>query len=105
MGLFCRHNRLEQNCPICSRDKAPAQRQRTTTARRTGAGGTTATRRQSGGMVTRKLARATDDGYRNQAAPGLKATADAQRLADAFTIAADRLAFPGPYPAVAELDR
>ena len=78
MSLFCRHNRLTANCPICSRElqeelraKAPA-RTRSTPSR-------TATRSRGGssprGVVTRKLARATDDGYRNPLVPGIRATA------------------------------
>lgn len=105
MGLFCRHNRLEQNCTICSREKAPPPRERSSSPRRSSA---PAARRhgsgqRAGGLVTRKLARATDDGYHNDVIPGVKATADAQRLADALAIAAARLDFPGPYPEVAEL--
>jgi hypothetical protein len=63
---------------------------------------------RSGRLVTRKLARAADDGYRNPLVPGLRATADAERLAVALTRAAERIAPPGPYPVVAEepdLDR
>jgi hypothetical protein len=57
-------------------------------------------------MVTRRVARAADDGYRNPLAPGLRATADAQRLAAALTAAAARLEPPGPYPEIAtEPDR
>ena len=52
-------------------------------------------------MVTRKLARAADDGYRNALVPGLRATADAERLATALLIAAERMEPPGPYEAVA----
>ena len=33
-------------------------------------------------MRVRQLARATDDGYRNGLVPGLKASADAERLVD-----------------------
>ena len=100
MGLVCRHNRLEQNCSICQREKAPPPRQRTTTAGRTSSG-TPAARRHGSGqragrLVTRKLARASEDGYRNTAIPGIKATADAERLADALAIATARLEFPGP---------
>ena len=57
--------------------------------------------------MTRKLARAADDGYRNGLVPGLRATADAERLAAALAAAAARLEPPGPYPeiaAVADLD-
>ncbi len=51
--------------------------------------------------MTRRLARAADDGYRNALVPGLRATADAERLAAALTAATARLEPPGPYPAVA----
>jgi hypothetical protein len=108
-SLFCRHNRLTVNCPICSkemdaelRSKAPprpgrarpAAATKTPSARRSAA-------RTPGGVVTRRLARAQDDGYRNALVPGLRATADAERLAGALTAAADRLAPPGPHEAVA----
>ena len=52
--------------------------------------------------MTRKLARAADDGYRNPLVPGLRATADAERLAIALTDAAARLEPPGPYPLLAD---
>src|SRR5262245_54170076 len=106
MPMFCRHNRLTANCPICSRElqadlqsKAPPRPARART-------GSTSTRARgasprSGGVVTRKLARAADDGYRNILVPGLRATADAERLAAALTAAAARLAPPGPFPEVA----
>lgn len=51
--------------------------------------------------MTRRLARAADDGYRNPLVPGLRATADAERLAAALAAAVARLEPPGPYPAVA----
>jgi hypothetical protein len=110
-SLFCRHNRMTAKCPICSKEleaelrakapprpagikRAPAPRTRRAATPRTGA------------LVTRKLARAEDDGYRNALVPGLRATADAERLASAMLIAAERLEPPGPYEAVAtEPDR
>ena len=58
--------------------------------------------RSSKRLVTRKLPRAADDGYRNPLVPGLRATADAERLAVALTRAAERLVPPGPYPLLAE---
>jgi hypothetical protein len=111
MPTFCRHNRLTANCPICSREqeaelraKAPPRVRPARTApraarpsparARTGAG-------RSGGVVTRRLARAADDGYRNALVPGLKATADAERLAAAIAAAVERLRPPGPHPEVA----
>jgi len=105
MPMFCRHNRLTANCPICSRDlqaelksKAPAR------TRTSSSGGTARSRSGSSrgrGVVTRKLARAADDGYRNILVPGLRATADAERLAAALAAAAARLEPPGPFPDVA----
>jgi hypothetical protein len=106
--MFCRHNRLTSKCPICSREldeslrkQAPARSAR---PRTTSGGSRTRSRASStrpGGVVTRKLARAADDGYRNPLVPGLRATADAERLAVALTQAAARLEPPGPYPDVA----
>ena len=52
--------------------------------------------------MTKRVARAADDGYRNPLVPGLRATADAERLATALAWADARLEFPGPHPAVAE---
>jgi hypothetical protein len=111
MPVFCRHNRLTAKCPICSREaeaelaaKAPPRnRPAHVSAKRPapparGRGGSG----RSGGLVTRRLARAADDGYRSSLAPGLRATADAERLAAALTFGAQRLVPPGPYPAVAD---
>jgi hypothetical protein len=102
MPMFCRHNRLTANCPICSRElqaelkaAAPVRSSRPRSSTR---GGTAAPRR---GVVTKRLARAADDGYRNALVPGLRATADAERLAAALAAAAARLEPPGPYPEVA----
>ena len=111
-SLFCRHNRMTAKCPICSKEmeaelraKAPprpAGLRRTPAAPRARRASTPRT----GGLVTRKLARAADDGYRNPLVQGLRATADAERLAGALMIAAERLEPPGPYEAVAtEPDR
>src|SRR5690242_4720930 len=106
MPMFCRHNRLTANCPICSRElqaelqsKAPPRPARTRTS-------SSSTRSRSasssrGGVVTRKLARAADDGYRNALVPGIRATADAERLAAALAAATARLEPPGPYPTIA----
>ena len=108
-GMFCRHNRLTSKCTICSRElqeelrsKAPV---RHVTPRKPGASSTPRGRSstgRTGGVVTRKLARAADDGYRNPLVPGLRATADAERLAIALTGAVARLEPPGPYPLLAD---
>src|SRR3954453_9896445 len=103
-GMFCRHNRLTSKCPICSREQAPVQH---VTVRKPGATSTPrgrsnpATKSNPKRLVTRQLARAADDGYRNPLVPGLKATADAERLAGALTLAVERLEPPGPYPVLA----
>jgi hypothetical protein len=114
-GMFCRHNRLTSKCPICSREleenlRKQAPPVRHVTVRKPGA--TSTPRSRSGAqtksnpnrLVTRRLARAADDGYRNPLVPGLKATADAERLANALTQAAQRLEPPGPYPVHATID-
>ena len=107
MSLFCRHNRLTTNCPICTREqqaerraKAPPSPPRTRTGATAKPRAGTGARRS--GVVTRRVARAADDGYRSPLAPGLRATADAERLAAALSAAAVRLEPPGPYPELAE---
>ena len=55
-------------------------------------------------MVTKRVARAADDGYRNPLIPGVKATIEAQYLALTIVDASKRLEYPGPHPAVAEQD-
>jgi alpha-glutamyl/putrescinyl thymine pyrophosphorylase-like protein len=101
--MFCRHNRLTANCPICSRDLQDELKAKTPSrpGRARSASGSSTTRSRGGGVVTRKLARAADDGYRNPLVPGLRATADAERLAAALAAAAARLEPPGPYPEIA----
>jgi hypothetical protein len=111
-SLFCRHNRLTAKCPICSREleaelraKAPARATRARTPSQRGSSAKRATR-SSGGVVTKRLYRAADDGYSNPLVPGLRGTADAERLAQAIGAAAARLEPPGPYESVAtEPDR
>src|SRR6188472_2305138 len=100
--MFCRHNRLTANCPICTREleaqlpKPPPRVRRAAPARRAAARPA-----RTGGVVTRRVARAADDGYRNPLVPGLRAGSDAERLAAAITAAAVRLEPPGPYPELA----
>ena len=104
MSMFCRHNRMTARCPICSREQEAELRaalpQRPPRAR--SSGGARRTGGRSTGLRTRRLERAPDDGYRNPLVPGMRATADARRLAGALTAAAARLEFPGPRPEVAE---
>jgi hypothetical protein len=95
---FCRHNRFIQNCPICREPEPPA-----TAPRRSGGASSTARAkssppsaargsRSSNAVRVRKLSQAADDGYRNELVPGLRATADAERLAAELAFATARLA-------------
>ncbi len=115
---FCRHNRLVQNCPICSREQhvemrpvitpavpgasAPAHTPRERSPRATpGSRGA-----MTSGVRVHRLARSADDGYRSPLAPGLRSSADALRLAEELAFAAGRLvqletAPPGLYDDVA----
>jgi hypothetical protein len=113
MSLFCRHNRMTVNCPICQREQAAERRAAAPPPRTRSSGSGTARRGRcpsSGSdsrLVTRRIApRIEDDGYRNALVPGLRATVEAERLAAALTVAEERLRPPGPYEAVAaEPDR
>jgi hypothetical protein len=105
--LFCRHNRLTTSCPICSREAQPDRRAATPAPppRSRGTARTPAPRRssgRSGALVTRRQHREADDGYRNALVPGLRATADAERLGAAIAAAALRIEPPGPAPDVAQ---
>jgi hypothetical protein len=125
MPSFCRHNRLLQNCPICTKEQNIAMRPAVTRfaqveprsatapssrpaspARRARAGGTRG-RTGAGGMTVRRLARDQDDGFSSDLIPGLKSAAEAQRLADEVAFASARCHRlrtdpPGLYAAVAD---
>jgi hypothetical protein len=109
---FCRHGRIVENCPICKTTQTPPKPARSGPARRASSGGarprTGAARSGRGGgdLRVRRMARAADDGYTNGLIPGVRATADARRLADEVTFATARLAAlrtgpPGLYAEVA----
>lgn len=101
MPSFCRHNRLETSCPICSRklqqrEREAAQARRPPRAGRPSSGSASrsgaARRRPAGGGVrVRRLARAGDDGFHSDLVPGLRASADAHCLAEELAFAAARL--------------
>ena len=106
---FCRHNRLLQNCPICSREAEielrplvsssaprttePRERAPRAPARRPGP------RRPSApGLTVRRLRTTVDDGYGSPLLPGLKSSQEAARLADELAFAATRLQRLGSDP-------
>jgi hypothetical protein len=103
---------MEATCPICSRKTAtnapPPRRERRAAAPAAPrpAGKRRAARSGSSEVVVRRVARAADDGYDSDLAPGLRATVEAARLADEIAFSAARLAElesepPGLYAEVA----
>ncbi|MDQ3678723.1 MAG: hypothetical protein M3401_18305 [Actinomycetota bacterium] len=88
---FCRHNRFIQNCPICREPepRKPARAPRSSTPRARWSG--TSSRASQSALRVRRVEQAADDGYRSELAPGLKASADAARLAGELAFAAARL--------------
>jgi hypothetical protein len=114
---FCRHNRLIQNCPICSREQAielrpvisssaPRTSQpRPATTRSARPRGTASS--TGSGVRVRRLARGADDGYHSALVPGLRSSSDAEHLAEELAFSATRLAElesdpPGLYREVAD---
>jgi hypothetical protein len=105
MPTFCRHNRLIQNCPICSREQsielrpivsssAPRSSLPRTPSRSARSGRGASSRSASGGgggVRVRRLARGADDGYDSRLVPGLKSSVDAGHLAEELAFAATRL--------------
>jgi hypothetical protein len=125
MPSFCRHNRLLQNCPICTKEQNIAMRPvvtrfadvaprpATTSASRSASparparAGVSRGRTGRGGMTVRRLARDQDDGFQSGLMPGLKSAAEARRLADEVAFASARCTLlatdpPGLYAAVAD---
>ena len=121
-GSFCRHNRPTSKCSICSREldeklrnqapikyvtvRKPGTKPAPRSRAASGTGSSSSSSRGSSStnrVVTRKLVRAADDGYRNPLVQGMKATADAERLAGALTQAVERLQPPGPHPVIADI--
>ncbi|HEX3689001.1 MAG TPA: hypothetical protein VHV28_04865 [Solirubrobacteraceae bacterium] len=119
MPTFCRHNRLVQNCPICSKEQDVEMRPVVSpgghTVRPPRHGGTsgagpTRTTSARGGVTVRQLSRAAEDGFRSALVPGLRSGADALRLAEELAFAATRLERlaaepPGLYAEVADASR
>lgn len=110
MPTFCRHNRLVENCPICSKKSVVSGASSRTAPRREAKSAGTprrAPRRSAtGGMTVRRIQRAPEDGYEHDLVPGLRSSVDAGRLADEIAFSAARLrelseAPPGLYAEVA----
>jgi hypothetical protein len=104
MPTFCRHNRFLERCPICSKtlpgataQARPARAHKSPRAPASGA--SSRHRRQRGDSVTvhREL-RAQDDGFRSELVPGVRASADAARLAQEIAFANGRLLALGTQP-------
>jgi hypothetical protein len=109
---FCRHNRLVENCPICSKKEQVSSPTRSVARRPSRPAGSSAVRAPrksvSSGMTVRRVQRAPDDGYENDLIPGLRSSVDAGRLADELAFSAARLrelsdAPPGVYAEIAGL--
>jgi hypothetical protein len=115
---FCRHNRLVQNCPICSREQeielrpilsssAPRTAEPHPRASRAAPARDRAARSGvRGGVTVHRVRIAVDDGYRSPLAPGLKSSEEASRLAEELAFATTRLQLlaadpPGLYGEVA----
>jgi hypothetical protein len=99
---FCRHNRFIERCPICSKTLpgrsvgGRSQRQPASGRPSPSAG---AARRSGGERVrVRREDRAEEDGYRSELLPGLRASADARRLAGEIAFSRGRLLALGAAP-------
>jgi hypothetical protein len=104
MPTFCRHGRFIERCRICSKDLPgqdaaggrAARSSRSPARSRGSAPGAARRSAQSGagraaGLRVRRELREQDDGYRSELAPGLRASADARRLAQEIGFASGRL--------------
>jgi Alpha-glutamyl/putrescinyl thymine pyrophosphorylase clade 3 len=104
MPTFCRHNRFLERCPICSKDlpgSAPSSgRPPRSAGKRTRSHATEGRNRGARGQALRvhREGRAEDDGYRSELAPGVRASADARRLAQELAFASGRLLALGGDP-------
>jgi hypothetical protein len=101
VSRFCRHNRFIERCPIC-RETVPGLAPPERAGRRARAGSAkderapgrrSSPRRTRGGpaLSIHRESRAEDDGYRSSLAPGLRASRDAERLAEEIAFADGRL--------------
>jgi hypothetical protein len=102
MPNFCRHGRFLERCPICSKSlpgnepSSSGRSPRAKSSRSAGTGRSTGTvsrsRRVRGeDLRVRREGRAADDGYRSELIPGVRASADAGRLAEEIAFSSGRL--------------
>lgn len=106
MPTFCRHNRFIERCPICSKTLAGASQsaQPKTKTRRAPTKGAPVRPRhprlRAGGkeVHVQRENRAADDGYRSGLLPGLRASGDAEALAQEIAFAHGRLLALGAAP-------
>ena len=111
MPTFCRHNRFIERCPICRQTlpgyeeqepsasaSSPGASAAGTSSRRAPSGRAPRARGQRVGVSVRRELRASDDGYRSSLLPGLRASADAQRLAEEIAFSSGRLLALGSQP-------
>ena len=107
MPTFCRHNRFIERCPICSKTlagSATAEKAATKPKRAATKGAPVRPRHprlRAGGKEVRvkRESRAGDDGYRSGLLPGLRASGDAEALAQEIAFAHGRLLTLGAAPA------
>jgi hypothetical protein len=92
VSKYCRHGTLTERCPICHANVEAAARATLAPERRRSSDTKPRSQISSrGGLTVRHEARSDDDGYRSSLAPGLRSTADAQRLAGEIGFAVARL--------------
>jgi hypothetical protein len=98
LPTFCRHGRFLERCPICSKalpGNAPEGRGSGTAGhKRQSSGASRATAgaaRRGGGLRVSRQQRAVEDGYGSPLLPGVRASADAERLAQEIAFANGRL--------------
>jgi hypothetical protein len=99
---FCRHGRFLERCPICSKtlpgataagssSGGAARRRSTSPSPRSAARGGRGLRGPHEGLRVRRQERAAEDGYSSPLLPGLRASADAARLAEELAFSQGRL--------------
>jgi hypothetical protein len=98
LPTFCRHGRFLERCPICGKTlpgDTPERRVAGTPGRKrqpSSAGrSATGTARRAGGLRVSRQQRAVEDGYSSPLLPGVRASADAERLASEVAFASGRL--------------